>query len=92
MADISEETDCAAASAESADPDDVAADVVTPSGLAPALAPPPDVGVTRAALDAVVMEKDHVHVENNLLSDHLMVPSLSCLPVDRISSFVPQWT
>jgi len=75
MADNPEEEtgDAAAASAESAGDAD----------MPPAPVSGPDVGATRAALDAVVMEKDHVHIENNLLSDHLMVcPSPLCLSID----------
>lgn len=35
--------------------------------------PVPDVGAARAALDAVITLKGHVDIENNLLSEHLMV-------------------
>jgi hypothetical protein len=73
MADNPEEdTDDAAAahSAESAGDAD----------MPPAPVSRPDVGATRVALDAVVMEKDHVHVENNLLSDHLMPEVLDPSP------------
>lgn len=71
MADSPEETDDAAAAESAGDADS------PPTPLSR-----PDVGATRAALDAVVKEKDHVHVENNLLSDHLMVcPSRLCLSI-----------
>lgn len=69
----SETEDEDAGSAESAEPDDMTADEEPP----PPPLPPPDVGGTLAVLNAVVMEKDNVHVENNLLSDHLMVSSFS---------------
>lgn len=80
MADVMEETDDAHDSAEASDYDQSTAEHATP-----------DVGAARAALDAVVKEKDHVHVENNLLSDHLMVPSLIChfdCPQYLLSSYV----
>lgn len=79
---ISEEADDNAA-AGSVEPAEESAEPVVDGDddVSPAAPPsPPDVCATRAALDAVVKEKDLVHVENNLLSDHLMVPSL-CLSV-----------
>lgn len=73
MADVNtEEADDAHDSVEASHSDQLTADNATPAYSSP------DVGAARAALDAVVKEKDHVHVENNLLSDHLMVPSLIC--------------
>lgn len=84
MDDIPEDvTGEAAASAGPGNLSDDLVDVVdTPLSPAPRL----DVGATRAALDAVVMEKDLVDVENNLLSDHLMVPLVSSEIVPSLMS------